>query len=336
APLAAALRLRSPAATAVPRAQGTGSPAEPTPDVEDRRAWSADRKAVEATRRLTDLREQAHQRRQAPCPAVGDWHGWFEETLTLEACWVAMREIRDQVRKSGAGRDSVHDFRQTFGSFEEWEVLRDALRQKMSDCADELKIARRTRAEEIRLVREREEQGVALELGESGFGPRVTAPALRREPGIFTNAWSARTGRGSPNPPQRSAPRPHPPRFHVRPPRGSARDAAPEPRGEEGIDKSGGADHRPIHAGGKRLAGALDRGDAAHREDGPVPGACLSPREQLLHLHTAVVPHRLAGNARELSARPSEGGRAVGLDHAPQQPVDEHEAVDPPRDSGGH
>lgn len=164
----------------VARAQGTGSPAESTPDVEDRRAWSADRKAVEATRRLTDLREQAHQRRQAPCPAVGDWHGWFEDTLSLEASWVAMREIRDQVRKSGAGRDSVHDFRQTFGSFEEWESLRDALRQKMSDCADELKIARRTRAEEIRLVREREEQGMAVELGESGFGPRVTAPASRR------------------------------------------------------------------------------------------------------------------------------------------------------------
>src|SRR5262247_1763339 len=167
-------------AIAVARAQGTGSPAESTLDVEDRRAWSADRKAVEATRRLTDLREQAHQRRQAPCPAVEDWNGWFEETLTLEASWVAMREIRDQVRKSGAGRDSVHDFRQTFGSFEAWEALRDALRQKMSDCADELKIARRTRAEEIRLVHEREEQGAAVELGESGFGPRVTAPAPRR------------------------------------------------------------------------------------------------------------------------------------------------------------
>jgi hypothetical protein len=50
----------------------------------------------------------------------------------------------------------------------------------MNDCADELKIARRTRAEEIRLVREREEQGMAVELGESGFGPRVTAPASRR------------------------------------------------------------------------------------------------------------------------------------------------------------
>src|SRR5215470_918842 len=164
----------------VARAQSAGSPAEATPDVEDRRAWSADRKAVEATRRLTDLRDQAHQRRQAPCPAVEDWHGLFEETLTLEASWVAMREIRDQVRKSGAGRDSVHDFRQTFGSFEEWESLRDALRQKMSDCADELKVERRTRAEEIRLVREREEQGMAVELGESGFGPRVTAPASRR------------------------------------------------------------------------------------------------------------------------------------------------------------
>src|SRR5215831_18506326 len=103
-----------------------------------------------------------------------------ESSPALEASWVAMREIRDQVRKSGAGRDSVHDFRQTFGSFEAWEALRDALRQKMSDCADELKIARRTRAEEIRLVHEREEQGVAVELGESGFGPRVTAPAPRR------------------------------------------------------------------------------------------------------------------------------------------------------------
>ena len=161
------------------RAQSTGTPAESAPEPEDRRAWSADRKAGEATRRLTDLRAQANQRRQAPCPAVADWHSWFEETLTLEASWVAMREIRDHVRKSGAGRDSVHDFRQTFGSFEEWESLRDALRQKMSDCADELKIARRTRAEEVRLVREREEHGVAVELGESGFGPRVTAPAPR-------------------------------------------------------------------------------------------------------------------------------------------------------------
>jgi len=162
------------------RAQGTGPTAESSPDLEDRRVWSADRKAGEATKRVTDLRAQANQRRDAPCPAVADWPSWFEETLTLEASWVAMREIRDQVRKSGAGRDSVHDFRQTFGSFEAWEALRDALRQKMSDCADELKIARRTRAEEIRLVHEREEQGVAVELGESGFGPRGTAPALRR------------------------------------------------------------------------------------------------------------------------------------------------------------
>ena len=161
------------------RAQGTDSTAESTPDLEDRRAWSADRKAEEATKRVTDLRAQANQRRDAPCPAVADWPGWFEETLTLEASWVAMREIRDQVRKSGAGRDSVHDFRQTFGSFEAWEAVRDALRHKMNDCADELKIARRTRAEEIRLVREREEQGVAVELGESGFGPRVSAPAPR-------------------------------------------------------------------------------------------------------------------------------------------------------------
>src|SRR5262249_61139587 len=107
-------------------------------------------KASDATGRLTALREQAHQPRRAPCPAVEDWNGWFEETLTLEASWVAMREIRDQVRKSGAGRDSVHDFRQTFGSFEEWESLRDALRQKMSDCADELKVERRTRAEAVR------------------------------------------------------------------------------------------------------------------------------------------------------------------------------------------
>lgn len=172
--LVLALLVLSLAAIDVARAQSTGSPAESAADVEDRRAWSADRKAEEATRRLTELRAQAHQRRQAPCPAVENWHGWFEETLTLEASWVAMREIRDQVRKSGAGRDSVHEFRQSFGSFEEWESLRDALRQKMSDCADELKIARRTRAEEIRLVREREEQGVVVELGESGFGPRVT------------------------------------------------------------------------------------------------------------------------------------------------------------------
>src|SRR5262244_3531231 len=177
--LALVLLVLSLVAIDVARSQGTGSSAESTPDVEDRRAWSADRKAIEATRRLIDLRGQAHQRRQAPCPAVGDWHGWFEETLNLEASWVAMREIRDQVRKSGAGRDSVHDFRQTFGSFEAWEALRDALRQKMSDCADELKVERRTRTEEIRLVREREEQGVAVELGESGFGPRVMAPAPR-------------------------------------------------------------------------------------------------------------------------------------------------------------
>src|SRR5262245_58125216 len=89
-----------------PLAQSTGAPAEATPEPEDRRAWSPDRKAEEATRRVTDLRAQANQRRQAPCPAVADWHSWFEETLTLEASWVAMREVRDHVRKSGAGSDS--------------------------------------------------------------------------------------------------------------------------------------------------------------------------------------------------------------------------------------
>src|SRR5262249_59753951 len=143
-----------------------------------------------ARRRVADCGGRATERRAGPCPAVADWPSWFEETLTLEASWVAMREVRDQVRKSGAGRDSVHDFRQTFGSFEAWEALRDALRQKMSDCADELKIARRTRAEEIRLVHEREEQGVAVELGESGFGPRATAPAPPRAPPVFAHASS--------------------------------------------------------------------------------------------------------------------------------------------------
>jgi hypothetical protein len=153
--------------------EATGSGQAP---LEDRQSWSAERKAEEATRRVIDLRARAHRRRDEPCPAVADWHRWFEETLTIEASWAAMREVRDRVRRSGADGESVRDFRQTFGSFEAWEALRDALRQKMSDCADLLKIARRTRSEEIRLVREREEHGVATELGESGFGPRVLRP----------------------------------------------------------------------------------------------------------------------------------------------------------------
>jgi hypothetical protein len=154
---------------------GAAPPGASAVSLEDRQGWSAERKAEEATRRVTDLRAQASRRRHEPCPAVSDWDGWFDDTLTMTASWAAMRELRDRVRRSGAARAAVHDFQQTFGSFQDWESLRDALRYKMIECAEQLKIARRSRAEEIQLVREREEQRRALELGEAGFGPRLGA-----------------------------------------------------------------------------------------------------------------------------------------------------------------
>jgi hypothetical protein len=66
---------RPPAATAP--AAGTRSL------LEDRRGWSADKKAEEATKRATDLKAQAHRRKDEPCPVAADWDKWFQETLDL-------------------------------------------------------------------------------------------------------------------------------------------------------------------------------------------------------------------------------------------------------------
>lgn len=142
-------------------------------DLEDRQGWSADRKADEATKRAADLKAQAHRRKDEPCPAVADWDRWLEETLDLEASWVAMRDVRDQVRKSGAGGDKVKPFRDAFGPVKEWEALVNALRQSMIDCAKQLNVTRAERSEELRMVAERERLRRAIELGELGFGPRV-------------------------------------------------------------------------------------------------------------------------------------------------------------------
>jgi len=143
------------------------------PDLEDRQAWSADRKALEATKRATDLKAQANRRKGEPCPAAADWDTWFQETLDLEASWVAMREVRDMVRRSGAGSDTVKPFRDVFGSFKEWEALVSALRQNMIDCARQLNVKRGESSDELRMVTERERQRRAIELGDLGFGPRM-------------------------------------------------------------------------------------------------------------------------------------------------------------------
>jgi hypothetical protein len=147
--------------------------ADTGPDLEDRQAWSVDKKALEATKRATDLKAQAIRRKEEPCPAAADWDKWFQETLDLEASWVAMREVRDMVRKSGAGSDMVKPFSDVFGSFREWEALVGALRQNMIDCARRLNVKRRDSSDEYRMVAEREQQRRAIELGDLGFGPRV-------------------------------------------------------------------------------------------------------------------------------------------------------------------
>lgn len=143
------------------------------PDLEDRQGWSADKKALEATKRATELKAQANRRKEEPCPAVADWDKWFQDTLDLEASWVAMREVRDMVRKSGAGSDMVKPFSDVFGSFREWEALVGALRQSMIDCARQLNVKRRDSSDEYRMVAEREQRRRAIELGDLGFGPRV-------------------------------------------------------------------------------------------------------------------------------------------------------------------
>lgn len=148
-------------------------PAETSTDLEDRQGWSADRKADEATKRAVDLKAQAHRRKDEPCPALAEWDRWFQDTLDLEASWVAMRDVRDKVRRSGAAHDKVKPFRDAFGSAEEWEALVGALRQSMIDCARQLNVKRPDSSEELRMVTEREHQRRAIELGELGFGPRV-------------------------------------------------------------------------------------------------------------------------------------------------------------------
>ncbi len=160
----------------------TSAPADTPADLEDRQGWSADKKVGEATKRAADLKAQAHHRKDEPCPALADWDTWFQETLDLEASWVAMRDVRDKVRRSGAGGEKVTPFREAFGSAAEWEALVKALRQSMVDCAKQLNVRRAGSSEELRMVTEREHQMRAIELGELGFGPRV------------------RTGRGIPRP----------------------------------------------------------------------------------------------------------------------------------------
>jgi hypothetical protein len=152
---------------------GTEAAADTQPDLEDRQGWSADRKALEATKRATDLKAQANRRKSEPCPAAADWDKWFQETLDLEASWVAMKEVRDKVRRSGAGSDKVKPFRDVFGSVKEWEALVKALRQNMIDCATQLNVKRGDSSDEFRMVAEREQQRRAIELGDLGFGPRV-------------------------------------------------------------------------------------------------------------------------------------------------------------------
>lgn len=147
--------------------QGGSSP------LEDRRGWSADKKAEEATKRATDLKAQANRRKEEPCPVAADWDKWFQETLDLEGSWVAMKEVRDRVRRSGASADKVRPFRDALGSLDEWEALVNALRRNMIGCANQLHVRRAESSEEVRMVTERERRRTAIELGELGFGPRV-------------------------------------------------------------------------------------------------------------------------------------------------------------------
>ena len=152
----------------------TPAPPDDTPaNLEDRQGWSADRKVDEATKRAANLKAQAQRRKDEPCPALADWDKWFQDTLDLEASWVAMRDVRDKVRRSGAGGDKVGPFREAFGSAAEWEALVNALRQSMVECARQLNVKRAASAEELRMVKERESERRAIELGDLGFGPRV-------------------------------------------------------------------------------------------------------------------------------------------------------------------
>ena len=162
----------------------TPAPPDDTPaDFEDRQGWSADRKVDEATKRAADLKAQAHRRKDEPCPAMADWDRWFQDTLDLEASWVAMRDVQDKVRKSGAGGEKVRPFREAFGSAAEWEALVNALRQSMVDCARQLNVKRAGSSEELRMVTEREHERRAIELGDLGFGPRVPATRGTRPSG---------------------------------------------------------------------------------------------------------------------------------------------------------
>jgi hypothetical protein len=154
-------------------AQTPALPADTPADLEDRQGWSVDRKVDEATKRAADLKAQALRRKDEPCPAIADWDKWFQDTLDLEASWVAMRDVRDKVRRSGAGSDKVGPFREAFGSSAEWEALVNALRQSMVECARQLNVKRAGSSEELRMVTEREHERRAIELGDLGFGPRV-------------------------------------------------------------------------------------------------------------------------------------------------------------------
>src|SRR5712691_10863892 len=80
-------------------------------------------------------------------------------------------------------------------------------------------------------------------------------------------------------------------REDLTPPRSSGtrsgdcgRASLAEASGEERIEESGGRDERGVGALAQDVLRALDRGDAAYRENGAVPGAGLAPGEHLLDL----------------------------------------------------
>jgi len=150
---------------------GTAPGAGTRPPLEDHQGWSPDKKAEEATKHMIDIKAQANRRKDDPCPKLEDWDEWLEQMVTVETCWVAMKEIRNKVKKSGAGGTQVKNFVDAFGSSGDWETLVNALRQKMAECAE--KLGKPHGLEEAQRVAERERQKTAIELGEFGFGPRV-------------------------------------------------------------------------------------------------------------------------------------------------------------------
>lgn len=137
---------------------------------EDRQNWPPEKKADEAIKNVKDRKDKAQKLKDGECPDAKNWDKWYQDALQATACWFSMKEVRDKVKKSAPG-PKVKEFRDAFGSSEDWEQLYNDDFKKIIDCADKLKI-KKNLDDFGKDLEKMKEKKLAIELGEAGYGER--------------------------------------------------------------------------------------------------------------------------------------------------------------------